>query len=75
MNGRGRASEIVYLVDLEQDRLGHVVADKLEFLVVEQVSDIRFPAGKKIVEADDLVALIQKPLAKMRADKPGAAGN
>ena len=30
------------------------------------------PAGEEIVDAEDLVALGEQPLAKMRADKPGA---
>ena len=56
MDRRRRASEIVDLIDLEQDRLGHVVPDELESLVVEQMRRYSaFAAGEKIVEADDLV--------------------
>jgi hypothetical protein len=74
MDRGGGAGEVIYLIDLEKDRLGHVVADKLEFFIVEQVRDISFPSGKEIVEADDLITFIKKPLAEVRADKSGAAG-
>jgi hypothetical protein len=47
--------------------------DKLEILIVEQMRDIRFSAGEKVIEADDLVACVQKPFAKMRADKARTA--
>jgi hypothetical protein len=32
-----------------------------------EVSDVHLPAGEKVVEADDLVALAQKTVAQMRA--------
>ena len=75
MDRRRGASEIIDLIDLEQDRLGHIVTDELEIVVVQQMRDVLFAAGKEIVETDDLVAFIKKPFAKMRTDKPGPAGD
>ena len=40
MHRRGRAGEIVDLVDLDVERERHVVADQLEMLVVEQMLDV-----------------------------------
>jgi hypothetical protein len=74
MDRGGRAGKVIYLIDLEKDRLGYIVPDKLEFFIVEQVRDIGFPSGKEIVETDDLITFIEKPLAEVRADKSGAAG-
>ena len=37
---RGRAGEVVDLVDLDVERERHVVADQLEMLVVEQMLDV-----------------------------------
>ena len=75
VDGRGRTGEIVDLVDLEIDREGHVVADQFEVLVVEQMLDIGARAGEKIVEADDVGALVQQAFAQMRAEKSGTAGD
>jgi hypothetical protein len=75
MYRRSRTGEIVDLIDLEQDRFGYVVADQLESMVVEQVIDVYLAAGKEIIKADNIVAVSQQPLAKMRADKARTTGN
>ena len=73
MNRRRRAGEIVDLIDLEHYRFGHVVTNQLEILIVEKVGNILLAAGEKVVNAHDLVALVQEPFAKMRADKARTA--
>jgi hypothetical protein len=75
VDARGRTGEVIDLVDFEIDREGHVVADQFEALVVEQVLDVDPRARIKIVQADDLGAAVQQPLAQMRAKKAGAAGD
>jgi hypothetical protein len=40
-----------------------------------QVGDIGLPTREKIIEADDLVAVLQETIAKVRAQKAGSAGN
>ena len=60
------------LIDFEEYRLGNVVTQQLEALVVEQVKDVFAPAGEEIVEAEHLVAFVDEPLAKMRPNKPRA---
>ena len=37
MDRRRRAGKIIDLIDLKQYRLGHIVADKLESMIVEQM--------------------------------------
>src|SRR5262245_2843093 len=44
-------------------------------LVVEEMLDALPGAGKKVVGAEDVAACREKPLAKMRAQKPGPAGH
>jgi hypothetical protein len=63
------------LINFQQDRLNHVVAQQFKAPVVQQVLDVLAPAGKKVVEADDLVTRLQHPLAKVRAEKARATRN
>ncbi len=74
MNRRGRAGQIVDLVDFDEERLGHVVPEDLELLVIEQVLDVLSAAGEEVVQADDMVALCEEPFAEVGADEAGAAG-
>jgi hypothetical protein len=75
VNGRSRAGEIVDLVDLQIDRECHVVADKLEALVINQMLYVASGAGEEVVEADDLRALSQQAFAEVRAQKTGPTGH
>jgi hypothetical protein len=49
------------------------VADKLKVFVVKKVGDILLPASKEVIQSHDLIAFVQKPFAKMRADKARTA--
>ena len=49
------------------------MAHQLEVRGVQQVQDTVFGAGEEIVEADDIVAVVQQALAQMRAEEAGAA--
>ena len=53
----------------------HVVADQLEVGAVEQPEHIRLLTGEEVVDADDVMAVVDQALAQMRAEKPGAAGH
>src|ERR1035437_243229 len=75
MDRRRRASEIVDLIDLEQDGLGNVVTDHLEPIVTGKMGDIHLAAGKEVIEAEHFVPFVEKPFAKMRADEPGASSH
>ena len=72
---RRGAGEVVDLIDLEHDRLGHVVADQLEVAPAEQVGDVRLLAREEVVEADDVVPLLDETIAKVRAEEAGTAGD
>src|SRR6185295_9539879 len=75
MHRRGRAGEIVDLVDLDEERKGDVVADQLEVLVIEQRLHISARAGKEVVDAEDLRALSDQTCTKMGAEKACPAGD
>ena len=40
-----------------------------------QVRDVRLAAGEEVVDAEDVVAFRDQPLAEVRAEKAGAAGD
>src|SRR5690606_7144632 len=42
MYGRGRTRQIIYLIDLEHYRFGHVVADEFEVFVIAKMFDVLF---------------------------------
>src|SRR6185369_17094888 len=67
---RSRTREVIDLIDFEEYRLGDVVTQQLEALIVEQVKNVFAPAGEEVVEAEHLVAFADESLTKMRSDKP-----
>ena len=75
MRRRGRAGEVVDLVDLDLEGIDHVVPQEFKARVGEQVDDVLLPAGEQIVEADDLVPVADEPVAEVTAQEAGAAGD
>src|SRR6185437_14862530 len=75
VDGRGRASEIVDLVDLDIEREADIVAHRLEIRVRQQMRDVGLAPGEVIVDAEYVVAPGQQALAEMRAEEAGAAGD
>ena len=71
----GRAGQVENLVDLEHDRLRDIVPNQIEIRPVQEMGDICLLACEKIVDADDVVPVIDEPLAQMRAEKTGPAGD
>src|SRR6056297_2593187 len=56
-------------------KLRDIVFDEAESGMTEQMVDVGEIAGNEIVHAEDLVALLEKPVAKMASEKSGSAGN
>ena len=50
-------------IDLEQNRLDSIVADEFEIAMAREMGNIGALAAEKVVEADDLRAVAQQPLA------------
>ena len=72
---RRGTGEVVDLVHLHVERKRHVVPDELEARMVVQVVDVPLVAGEQVVDAEDLVPLLEQPIAQMRAEEAGAAGD
>ena len=66
---------MIDLVDFEEDRQRHVVANQFKVGLVEQVNNVRLLARKKVVQADDIVPLSHQPLTQMRAEKTSSSGH
>ena len=67
---RGRAGEVEDLVDLDVEREGHVVAHQLEARVAEQVRDVALGAGEEVVDAQHVVALLDRRSHRWEPRKP-----
>jgi hypothetical protein len=57
VDGACRTGKVKDPVHLEQDGLRHIVGDKLETGVWEEVEDILLGSRKEIVKAQDFVAI------------------
>ena len=72
---RGRTSQIVNLIGLDIERKGHIVADQIEAMVVDDAIDVAAGAGEKVIDTDDIGAVLEQALAQVRAEKSGTAGH
>ena len=74
MDRRCRAGQIVDLIHFQGDGIDEVVSHDLKMGIVSQMKDIFLRPGKKIVQADYVIALIQQDFTKMTSNKPGPSG-
>jgi hypothetical protein len=63
------------LIGFDIERKGHVVADEIEAVVADDAIDVASCPGEKVVDADEVSAVLEQALAQMRAEKPGAPGH
>src|SRR5262249_8852848 len=75
VNGRSRAGKVVDLIDLHIERKGHVVPNKLEPMMVEQLINVALRASEEIVDTYDVPTISEQSLTEMRAEKAGSPGN
>ena len=61
--------------EFEVDGVGDVVTDAFKMVIPQEMADVVLAAGEKIVEAEDILPLGEKPLAEVRSEKTGAAGD
>ena len=73
VNRACRTGQIINLVNLEKNRHGHIMANKLKIGIGEEMGDIIFLATEKIIHADHICALRQQRLAEVRPQKAGPA--
>ena len=75
VDGRGRAGEVVDLIDLSPIGVDDIVAHQLEVGLANQMPYILLGTTVEVVKADDVVALVDEALTKMRTNKAGSTSN
>jgi len=60
---------------LDVEVRGHILLDEGEPGIAEQVRDVVRAPGEEVIDADDGVAVGKEPLAQVRTDEAGAAGD
>jgi hypothetical protein len=71
---RGRARQVVNLVDLDKQRIGYIVSLEFEIRVAQKSYDVPLAARVEIVDAEYVMLILEKPFAEMRPQKSGPAG-
>src|SRR5262249_16350127 len=64
--------QIVDLIRLDIERKRHVVTDEIEAVVIDHSIDVAARTSEIVIDADDIGAVLEQALAKMRAKKSGA---
>lgn len=75
VDGAGRASQVVDLVDFDVKRKRDVVPHELKTGVVEHMLDVAFAAGEQVVGTHHFVATGQQAVDEVAAQKTGTAGD
>jgi hypothetical protein len=75
MNRAGRTGKIVDLIHFDIEWETDVMSDDFEIGVIDQIDNVAFCAGKEIVDANDLMAIIEKMLAEMPSQESGSPRN
>src|SRR5581483_4988253 len=71
----GRASEVKHVVDVAAiEWIVNIDLAEFEPRFIAKMLKVRLPAGKKIVNCDDRIAVGQKRIAKMGAEEASGAG-
>jgi hypothetical protein len=75
MNRARGTGEVVYTIDLDVQRECDVVPHQLEIRGAQQMRDVSLGAGKEIIDAQDVRASCDQPVAQVAAQKSGAPGH
>ena len=74
MHRRSGAGEVIDLLAVDVHRLTNVVAHELEAAMLQELVEIPPGASEQVINADDLVAILDEPLAEVRPEKARTAG-
>ena len=75
VDGRGRAGQVVDLIDFDVERERHIVTNQLETMVIEQVIDVAPHSGKEVVDTNDVATVREQALTEVRTEKASPTGN
>lgn len=75
MNRGGRASEVVDLIDLEEEWFDDVVADQLEPRVSEMVHNVLLAPREEVVDDDHAIPSRDQAVHEVAPDEPRPTGD
>jgi hypothetical protein len=73
MRRRCRAGKIVDLINLHLDGIDHIMPHKFKTWVIREVAYVILSPGEIVIQADNLVTLVEEALAEMGAEKAGSS--
>lgn len=71
MNRGSRASQVVDLIHLEQDRLDHIMPDELKPRISEMVQKVLLPSREEVVNNDHTVTAFYQTVHQMAPHETG----
>lgn len=72
MHRRGRACKVIDLIDLQQDRLHHVVSNHLKIGIPVMVHHVLLPPGEEVIDHDHAVSSLDQSIHQMASDESGS---
>jgi hypothetical protein len=75
VDGAGRTSQVVDLVNLNTDRKGHLVPDQLDVVTAQQVRDVSLGSIVENIEAELVSTTCDQAIVQRAAGKTLPAGN
>ena len=69
------AGEVVDAIDLELERVDHVVTDEFEVGIADEMLNVGLASSEEVVEADDFMSLLDEAIAEVGTKESGAAGD
>jgi len=75
MDRRSRTSKVVNLIHLGKKGVNDIMTQEFKIRMTQEMTDVISAPGKKVVDADHVVTLVDQAVAEMRADKARTAGN
>jgi uncharacterized iron-regulated protein len=71
----GGACQVPYLVNLHIERKSHIMPLELEMSMTEQMRNVALLASEQVVHTQDVLPLLDEPVAQVGSEESGAAGN
>lgn len=75
MDRGSRASQVIDLVNLQEDGLNDVVPNELEIGVSKMVKQVILPSGEEIVDHNHAIASLNQTIHQVASDETGPTGH
>jgi hypothetical protein len=75
MNRRGWTCQVIDLIHFSEERLNYIVANEFEIWITNEMPNVVFTPRKQIIQAQDVVPLIQQVITEMASNEPCSTCN